>query len=98
MMQWQRERRSSARFSMKALGFSCDSRTFMVTMYPHLSRSGEMADAADSKSAGAQTPCRFESDLRHFFIISILTKSQQGCLVLLVHSMIWRGWTLWRVS
>ena len=24
-----------------------------------------MADAADSKSAGAQAPCRFESDLGH---------------------------------
>jgi hypothetical protein len=26
-----------------------------------------MADAADSKSAGVQAPCRFESDLGHQF-------------------------------
>ena len=31
------------------------------------SPSGEMADAADSKSAGAFAPCRFESDLGHHF-------------------------------
>src|SRR5277367_6082809 len=66
-MQWHRVSRSSTRFSDMALGFACGSKTFMVTMYTHLSRSGEMADAADSKSAGAHTPCRFDSDLRQFF-------------------------------
>src|SRR6266536_1383925 len=34
---------------------------------PEKSPSGEMADAADSKSAGAQVPCRFDSDLGHQF-------------------------------
>lgn len=48
----------------------------MVKMCTHLSRSGEMADAADSKSAGAYTPCRFKSDLRHIFILEEMTQSR----------------------
>src|SRR5437867_9071613 len=32
---------------------------------PDAGPSGEMADAADSKSAGVQAPCRFDSDLGH---------------------------------
>ena len=31
----------------------------------------ELVDALDSKSSGAQTPCRFEPDRRHFLILTI---------------------------
>src|ERR1700680_1133521 len=41
--------------------------------------SGEMADAADSKSAGAQAPCRFESDLGHQVESDVAHSNQTNC-------------------